>query len=94
MLTYKVEETGRELIAVDPRHTSQRCSQCGHTAPENRCRQAEFRCQGCGYPAHADVNAATNILRAGRARRASARAGSGDRSTTRSCTTPRGVVCC
>jgi putative transposase len=76
MLDYKAAEAGRELIAVDPRHTSVRCSRCGHIAPENRVSQAEFRCQSCGFVCHADINAACNILRAGRARRASARAGS------------------
>jgi putative transposase len=68
-LAYKVEEAGRELIAVDPRYTSQRCSSCGHVEAANRCSQAEFRCLACGHTAQADVNAAQNILRAGRARR-------------------------
>ena len=68
-LAYKVEEAGRELIAVDPRYTSQRCSSCGHVEAANRCSQAEFRCLACGHKAQADVNAAQNILRAGRARR-------------------------
>jgi putative transposase len=76
MLSYKAEEAGREIVAVDPRHTSQRCSCCGHVAAENRQSQAVFRCQACGFSAHADVNAAKNILRAGRAQRALARAGS------------------
>jgi putative transposase len=53
------------LIAVNPRHTSQRCTQCGHTAAGNRVTQAEFRCLACGHQAYADVNAAINILRAG-----------------------------
>jgi putative transposase len=75
-IAYKAEHAGRELIAVDPRHTSQRCSCCGHVAQENRLTQAEFRCRACGHEAHADVNAAMNILRAGRARRAPACAGS------------------
>jgi putative transposase len=75
-LAYKAEDAGRELIAVDPRHTSQRCSSCRQVALENRVSQAEFRCQSCGHQAHADINAACNILRAGRARRASARAAS------------------
>ncbi|HXQ18936.1 MAG TPA: transposase, partial [Acidimicrobiales bacterium] len=61
-LAYKVEETGRELIAVDPRYTSQRCSSCGHVAAANRCSQAVFRCLACGYEAQADLNAALNIL--------------------------------
>jgi putative transposase len=68
-IAYKVEETGRELIAVDPRYTSQRCSSCGHIEAANRCSQTEFRCLACGHEAQADVNAAENILRAGRARR-------------------------
>ena len=39
--------------------------QCGHAAAGNRVTQAVFRCLGCGHQAHADVNAARNILRAG-----------------------------
>jgi putative transposase len=76
MLVYKAEDAGRELIAVDPRHTSTRCASCGHTESESRVSQAVFRCRRCGHEDHADINAATNILRAGRAQRASARAGS------------------
>jgi putative transposase len=75
-IAYKAEEAGREVIAVDPRHTSQRCSCCGHVARENRLTQAKFRCQVCGHEAHADINAAMNILRAGRARQTPACAGS------------------
>lgn len=75
-IAYKAEDAGREVIAADPRHTSQRCSQCGHVAAENRLTQAKFECVSCGYVAHADTNAACNILEAGRASRASARAGS------------------
>ncbi|MFC4106126.1 zinc ribbon domain-containing protein, partial [Micromonospora zhanjiangensis] len=37
---------------------------------QNRVTQAEFRCVACGHTAHADVNAASNILRAGLARQA------------------------
>jgi putative transposase len=48
-------------------YTSQRCSVCGHVAPENRKSQAVFRCQACtAGPCNADVNAARNIA-AGRA---------------------------
>jgi putative transposase len=68
-IAYKAEDAGRQVIAIDPRHTSQRCARCGHTARENRLTQAEFRCQVCGHRAHADINAAQNILRAGRAQR-------------------------
>jgi putative transposase len=48
-------------------YTSQRCSVCGHVAPENRKSQAVFECESCNTgPCNADVNAARNIA-AGRA---------------------------
>lgn len=65
VLRAKAEWAGRVVIEVDARHTSQRCSQCGHVAAGNRPSQAEFRCTACGHEAHADVNAAVNILRSG-----------------------------
>jgi putative transposase len=67
-IAYKAEEAGREVIAVNPRHTSQTCHHCGNVDPGNR-HATEFRCTGCGHVDHADVNAARNILRAGLARR-------------------------
>ncbi|ORB77097.1 RNA-guided endonuclease InsQ/TnpB family protein [Mycobacterium timonense] len=52
---------------VPAAYTSQRCAQCGHTAPGNRKSQAVFECQACtAGSCHADVNAARNIA-AGRA---------------------------
>lgn len=65
VLVSKAEDAGRVVIAVNPRHTSQRCAQCGHVAAGSRVTQAEFTCLACGHQAHADVNAAINILRAG-----------------------------
>lgn len=73
MLAYKDEEAGRELVRVNPRHTSVTCGQCHHRDPANRVSQAEFRCGACGHETHADVNAARNILRAGLAQRVSAK---------------------
>ena len=72
VLAEKAEEAARTVIAVDPRHTSQRCHECGHVAAGNRVTQAAFRCLSCGHEAHADVNAAKNILRAGLALREAA----------------------
>jgi transposase len=46
---------------VPPAFTSQRCSACGHVAPESRESQAAFRCVACGFACNADVNAARNI---------------------------------
>jgi transposase len=72
MLLYKAESAGRVVVSVDPRHTSQTCAECGHVDSRNRVRQLLFRCVACGHEAHADVNAARNILRAGRAQQATA----------------------
>jgi putative transposase len=65
VLRAKAESAGRVIVEVNPCHTSQRCAQCGHVAAANRVSQAVFRCQSCGHSAHADVNAAENIRRAG-----------------------------
>jgi putative transposase len=72
ILRAKAEEAGRILIEVDPRHTYDRCENCGHTAPENRVTQAVFECRRCGHHAPADEHAARNLLRAGLARHAQA----------------------
>jgi putative transposase len=62
----KHKASGR-LELVPAAYTSQRCSHCGHIAPENRKSQAVFQCVSCGAgPCNADVNAARNIA-AGRA---------------------------
>src|SRR6266511_271372 len=58
---YKAEERGCTVVAVDPRHTSQTCSCCGHTARNNRRSQSMFKCRKCGYHLNADLNAARNI---------------------------------
>ena len=60
-IEYKAEERGCTVVAVDPRHTSQRCSCCGHSARNNRRSQSIFKCRRCGYQLNADLNAARNI---------------------------------
>jgi putative transposase len=65
ILKAKAEEAGRRVVDVDPRHSSDRCEACGHTAKENRVSQACFVCQACGHTAQADEHAARNIYRAG-----------------------------
>ncbi|WP_329259431.1 transposase [Actinoallomurus sp. NBC_01490] len=74
ILSHKAESAGRKLIAVDPANTSRTCARCGHCATDNRVTQAAFACIACGHTAHADVNAAINILRAGLALRDAAQA--------------------
>ncbi|WP_327248753.1 RNA-guided endonuclease InsQ/TnpB family protein [Streptomyces sp. NBC_01320] len=69
ILNAKAESAGREVMAVDPRNTSRRCPECGHTTKENRPTQETFHCVSCGHSAHADTVGALNVLRAGLARR-------------------------
>ncbi|MEV0643519.1 transposase [Streptomyces sp. NPDC050619] len=69
ILNAKAESAGREVMAVDPRNTSRRCPECGHTAKGNRPAQEKFHCQECGHQAHADTVGALNVLRAGLVRR-------------------------
>ncbi|NYH91547.1 RNA-guided endonuclease InsQ/TnpB family protein [Actinopolymorpha rutila] len=53
------------VVRVDPKNTSCTCAACGHCAPGNRESQAAFECEACGHQAHADTNAAVNILARG-----------------------------
>jgi putative transposase len=59
-LEHKVPEGA--VVRVDPKNTSRTCAVCGHCAPGNRESQAVFECEVCGHQAHADTNAAVNIL--------------------------------
>lgn len=62
MIEYKAIAAGVLAIPVPPANTSRECNTCHHTAKENRESQAVFSCTQCGHTAHADVNAASNIL--------------------------------
>ncbi len=64
-LAYKLEWSGGQLLAVDPRNTSRTCPECGHAARANRKTQARFACVACGFEEHADVVGAINILSRG-----------------------------
>jgi len=63
-ITYKAEELGKTVTKVDPRHTSQMCSQCGYVERSNRKGNA-FRCRKCGFELNADLNASRNIAQLG-----------------------------
>jgi len=60
-IAYKAEDRGLMVGTVDPRHTSQTCSACGHQARNNRRSQGDFWCRSCGYRLNADLNGAKNI---------------------------------
>lgn len=65
---YKAEKAGAYAIAVNPKHTSQRCSQCGETVAKTLTERRHV-CF-CGADLDRDHNAALNILRLGEALRA------------------------
>lgn len=58
----KAEQYGTKVVFVNPKHTSQCCSACGHTEKANRKTQSRFECVACGFKANADKNASWNIL--------------------------------
>ncbi|HYU71975.1 MAG TPA: transposase [Ktedonobacteraceae bacterium] len=58
---YKAQARGIRVEKVDPRHTSQTCSRCGHQARNNRRSQSLFLCRECGYCLNADLNVSKNI---------------------------------
>lgn len=60
-IEYKAQARGITVTRIDPRHTSQTCSRCGHQARTNRRSQSLFLCRQCGYCLNADLNAAINI---------------------------------
>jgi putative transposase len=62
LLKYKLDWRGGQLVYVDPKHTSQQCSQCKHISKNNRKSQARFECIKCRYQANADLNASKNVL--------------------------------
>jgi IS605 OrfB family transposase len=62
MLTYKAEAHGCNVVYVDARYTSQRCSKCGHIAKNNRRCQSLFKCRKCDFQLNADLNGSRNIV--------------------------------
>ena len=60
-IKYKAKAVGIDVVVVDPRYTSQRCSKCGHIHKDNRLTQSKFLCLSCGYEDNADFNGAKNI---------------------------------
>lgn len=63
ILTDKAESAGRLVVAVDPRNTSQQCSDCG-TIVKKTLKERWHSCS-CGAQYHRDHNAARNVLQRG-----------------------------
>lgn len=60
-LRYKAAKAGIRLIEVDPRNTSQDCSECGAKVSKEL-SDRQHRCPHCGLAVDRDLNAARNIL--------------------------------
>ncbi|XVQ89340.1 transposase [Microbispora siamensis] len=67
-LEYKTERYGRHLVVIDRWYPSSKtCSACGHLLATLPLSTRHWTCPGCGTRHDRDVNAAKNILAAGRA---------------------------
>ena len=60
LLRYKGEESGSEIVPVNPAYTSRTCFKCRRINPPFR--GETFRCMFCGHTAHRDDNACANVL--------------------------------
>ena len=63
-LEAKAESAERQVIAVAPHYTSQKCSQCGEYVQKSLSVRTHV-CPFCGYIADRDKNAARNVLQRG-----------------------------
>ncbi len=63
-LSYKAEEAGRKVLKVNPRNTSQKCSQCGEKVKKSLSVRTHA-CPFCGLIMDRDHNAAINIKTVG-----------------------------
>lgn len=64
ILHCKAEEAGREVVEVNPKNTSQVCSQCGEMVKKNLSVRVH-NCPHCNCSLDRDFNSALNILRLG-----------------------------
>jgi putative transposase len=64
ILTDKAARAGGQVLRVNPRFTTQACSQCGALVQKSLSVRTHI-CPSCGYVADRDLNAARNILKAG-----------------------------
>ena len=63
-VSYKAEEAGKRVEFVNPKNTSQKCSNCGKIV-KKPLSQRVHRCPFCGLVMDRDENAAINILKKG-----------------------------
>ena len=63
-LSYKAESAGTNFIQIDPRNTTQMCSNCGSIVKKDLSVRVH-NCPDCRFAADRDYNAAVNIHRVG-----------------------------
>jgi len=61
-LEYKCAWYGKRLVTVNPRKTSQICSNCGYDDGKHTLDIRQWTCPNCGTSHDRDINAAKNIL--------------------------------
>jgi len=61
-LEYKCAWYGKQLVTVNPRKTSQICSNCGYDDGKHTLDIRQWTCPNCGIHHDRDINAAKNIL--------------------------------
>lgn len=61
LLQYKASSAGCVAVAVNPKNTSQICSECGNIE-KIELKDRIFNCERCGLQLDRDLNAAKNIL--------------------------------
>ncbi|WP_373528622.1 zinc ribbon domain-containing protein [Nostoc sp.] len=54
-------KSGKPVLGINPKYTSQECSVCGHISKDNRDGE-KFICVQCGHIDHADTQASRTIL--------------------------------
>lgn len=64
ILDAKAEEAGRQVVKVNPKHTSQKCEKCDHIDPASRDGR-NFCCTRCHHTTDADEQASRTVLRLG-----------------------------
>ena len=62
-ILWNSQKRGVQATPVISAYSSQECSACHYTDRKNRPDQRTFRCQVCGFEAHADFNASMNLSR-------------------------------
>ncbi len=64
-IVYKAERAGRQVVLVNPKDTSQRCSRCGELVPKDLDKRVH-NCPHCGLVLDRDHNSAIVIFEAGK----------------------------